>query len=297
MNPILEWMPDSTDSKPLLELKQHLVIFVNDPPDSGLARSVYDSYLSRFGDVFKVYKSTSDYAILDDWTSESRRKFEDEELPKLQQYTDWGYGFSDDKPSGSWLFMFHGYRPFQEEDCASFFRFEFDWQIEPKVLRGFAEDLLGKCPILSGYAGYFLEWQPDSDFTILSLDRAFAYAMRYWGCEMVDIELTAQEMKKGYKCVNWLTLIGETFRAKFPAAVDKAASVAYDSRDISSSMLLQAAERPLLGDRNHLADLGGYMKIAEALLPLQIQQHESFRGDRWTDENTMAWLRRFTTPR
>jgi hypothetical protein len=294
VNPILEWTPDLENALPLVELKQFLVFFVEDPPGPELARSVYETYLNHFGDIFKVYRSTSDYAILDDWTPETRRRFEDIELPKLRQYTDWGYGFSDNKPIDSWLFMFHGFRPFQEPDCASFFRFEFDWQVEPKLIRDFTEDLMEQIPLLSGSAGYLLQWQPNSDFTILSLDRTFAYAMRYWGCEVMDFELTSEVMKTGYKCVNWLTIIGDSWRAKFTAEVKHAASVAYDHSDISSAVLLQAAERPLLGDRNRLADLDGYIRIAKALLPLQIKEHEGFGGDRWTDENTMKWIRRFT---
>jgi len=118
--------------------------------------------------------------------------------------------------------------------------------------------------------------------------------MRYWGCEVVDVELTAAEMMKGYKCVNWLTLIGEPFRSKFPEQLARARSDAYDSEESRHGLLLQSSERPLLGDRNRLANLDGYAKIAEALLPLQIKEHADFFGDLWTEENTLTWLRRFT---
>ena len=37
--------------------------------------------------------------------------------------------------------------------------------------------------------------------------------------------------------------------------------------------------------------MNGYAEIAKALLPLQIKEHESFGGDRWTEENTIAWIR------
>lgn len=294
MNPILEMTSDPNEPIPLVELKQQLVIFVENPPGPKSARMVYDTYLRHCGDIFKVYKSTFPYAMLDEWNNESKRNFEEEQLPNLRQYSDWGYGFSDNKAVDSWLFMFHGFRPFREPDCASFYRFEFDWQVEPRFLRKLTEDLINQVPLLSAYAGYFIQWRPSSNYELASLDRSFAYAMRDWGCEMVDVQLTAKEMKHGYKCVNWLTVIGEPLRAKSPTAVEHAKSVAYDHLETSSATLLQAAERPLLGDRNRLADLDGYVKIATALLPLQIKKHEGFGGDRWTDENTMKWIRRFT---
>ena len=120
--------------------------------------------------------------------------------------------------------------------------------------------------------------------------------MRYWGCEVVDVELTAAEMMKGYKCVNWLTLIGEPFRSKFPDQIARARLSAYASEESRNGVLLQAAERPLLGDRHRMANMEGYARIAEALLPLQIKEHDEFFGDRWTEENTMTWLQRFTRP-
>lgn len=297
MNPILEMTSDPQDPIPLVELKQHLVVFVATPPGPKSARRVYDVYLKYCGDVFTVYKSTFPGSIRQSWTRETRGLFERTLLPELRQRAHWGYGFSDNKPKDSWLFMFHGFRPFQEAGCASFYRFEFDWAIDPKFLRNLTVDIIDCVAVLSAYAGYFIQWRPSSNHELASLDRSFAYAMRYSGCEMVDVQKTAKEMKHGYKCVNWLTVIGEPLRAKSPTAIEDAKLVAYDHLETSSATLLQAAERPSLGDRNRLADPEGYVEIAKALLPLQIGEHEGFGGDRWTDENTMTWLRRFTDSR
>jgi hypothetical protein len=297
VNPLLEMTSDPADPIPLVELKQHLVLFVPDPPGPTSARAVYDLYLRYCGDVFRKYRSTFDTAYLRDWNPASRADFENRLLPQLRTRTDWGYGFSDDQPRDSWLYMFHGFRPFQQPDHASFHRFEFNWDVEPALLRGLAEYLMQQTPFLSGYGGFFLQGRPGPPYGRESYNRIFALARRYWGCEAVDVELTAAQMKKGYKCVNWLTLIGEPFRSRFPGQIAKAKAAAYDSMETHTGVLLQAAQRPLLGDRNRLADLGGYVAIAEALLPLQIKQHEGFGGDRWTDQSTLEWLRRFTRVR
>jgi hypothetical protein len=252
-------------------------------------------YLQHCGDVFAKYRSTFRSVPLD-WNRAARARFERQLLPELRTAADWGYGFSDGKPVDSWLFMFHGFRPAQEAERASFYRFEFNWDIDAAFLRGFAERLSREIPFLSGYAGFFLQGRPHSPLETRSLDRIFALAMRYWGCEVVDVELTAAQMKKGYKCVNWLTLVGERFRSKFPLQIRQARAVAYDSSESPFGVLLQAAERPLLGDRNRMANMDGYARIAAALLPIQIKEHQEFFGERWTDVSTMAWLRRFTGP-
>ncbi len=107
MNPLVELTDDPKDPIPLVELKQHLVIFVQDPPGPVSARRVYDLYLQNCGDIFKTYKSTFEGPLPQDWNPAARARFERDELPALRLTTDWGYGFSDDKPRDSWLFMFH----------------------------------------------------------------------------------------------------------------------------------------------------------------------------------------------
>ena len=133
MNPIVEVMADPKDPVPLVELKQHLVIFVEDPPGPDSARRVYNLYLQNCGDIFKIYKSTFEGPLAQDWDRSARERFEREELPALRQTTDWGYGFSDNKPRDSWLFMFHGFRPSEIPAKASFYRFEFAWDVNTGI--------------------------------------------------------------------------------------------------------------------------------------------------------------------
>ena len=285
---------DPNDPMPLVELKQELVMFVESPPSPVSVKAVYELYLRYCGDIFKKYRSTFEGAFLRDWNPAARASFERRQLPALRQTIDWGYGFSDDKPRDSWLFMFHGFRPFREPEMASFYRFEFDWDVDATFVRRFAEGLMDEGPFLSGYAGFFLQGRPGSQHEEESYNRIFALAMRYWGCEVVDVELTATKMKHGYKCVNWLTLIGESLRSRTPDQIAKAKSVAYDSVETQFGTLFQASEKPLLGDRNRMENMDGYVAIAEALLPLQIKDHPAFLGERWNEQNTMEWLRRFT---
>ena len=73
-----------------------------------------------------------------------------------------------------------------------------------------------------------------------------------------------------------------------------AESAAFQFIRAPGGVILQAGSRPVLGDRNRLEPLDGYKAIARALEPIQVRRHGSFGGSRWTEENTMAWLRRFT---
>jgi hypothetical protein len=295
-NPILRMTSDPADPVPLVELKQHLVFFAPDPPGPLTARRIYDGYLRAVGDIFTQYRSTFPSAPLTAWTPAERAYFEQVRLPALRSTVDWGYGFSDGKPVDSWLLMFHGFRPFREPEKASFYRFEFDWQVDCVFLRNLAESMMRHFPFLSGYGGYLLQGRPSSPHAATSYDSLYALARRYWCCEVEDIELTAEQMKLGYKCVNWLTLIGEPFRARFPEAIEQAKAAAYAHAEGPHGVLFQVSERPLLGDRNRQANLDAYFKVAEALLPMQMKTHRPFWSERWQNEETMAWARRFTHP-
>jgi len=295
-NPILEMTPDPADPVPLVELKQHLVVFVDGAPGPQTTRRVYDVGMAHFGDIFKTVRATAQGSPMHAWTPQFRAHFENDLLPSLRSVHIWGYSLSDGKPKDSCMMMFHGYRPASEPGMASVYRFEFDWQVDPSRVRSLAEHLMGEFDFLSGYGGFFLQGRPRSRYTIDSSNRLFALARRYWCCEIEDIDATAEQMHKGYKCVNWLTLIGEPLRTKFAAAVAQARAAAFDHVETASGVLLQLGERPILGDRNRQADLRTYTATAAALLPLQVQTHTAFWGPRWTEENTLAWLRRFTHP-
>ena len=155
-NPLCVPSPDPKVELPLVELKQHLLLFVDSPPGPKTARLVYDLYLRTWGDRFRSYKSTWEGDLRHDWSPAARRRFETDELPELRRYDDWGYAFSDKRPRDSWIFTFHGYRPDSQRGKASFYRFEFDWQLEAEGLLAFTQAVLEIVRCVSGYAGLLL---------------------------------------------------------------------------------------------------------------------------------------------
>ncbi|NTX05819.1 type VI immunity family protein [Myxococcus sp. CA040A] len=282
---------------PLAELKQHLLLFVESPPGPKTARAVYDLYRATWGERLTRYGATAFGEVMWDWSPAAQRRFEAQELPELRRRSHWGYVFSDGRPRDSWLFMFHGYRPVMEPGKASFFRFEFDWQLEPGRLLEFSEQVLSLVRCVSGYAGYMFQGQPLGPFGTSSFDQIYAWARRYWGVDVEDLDVTVDHMLEGYKCPSWLTVIGERLERREPAAVSAAEGSAFRAVRTPGGVLLQAGLRPVLGDQNRRESLEGYAAIARALEPLQVQRHGTFGGARWDESRTRAWLRRFTDPR
>jgi hypothetical protein len=284
---------DPDDPAALLELKTRLILYLADPPGPVTARRVYDLYMARYGDVVTSYGSTAIGDLPDAWTPAARARFEQQQLPALRQRLDWGYQFGSDRPTDARSFLFHGFRPASEPGMASLIRFDFEWDFSPAELRSFAAQVLDVVECVCGTAGYVLNSDVNDDE---SFDLMFAWAMRYWGAQAQELEADAASALDGFPCVSWLTIIGPGLRARDPAAVDAARAVAHASFEAGGHVVTQAEERPRLIDRNRREPLGNYSSIAEALLPLQVKEHDPFGGDRWDEDNTMRYLRRFTHP-
>jgi Protein of unknown function (DUF3396) len=290
-NPISYLAPDGG---PLVELKQGLVLYLKHPPNPDRARIVYDHYLSHCGNRVRAYRSTYRVAPEVEWNLRSRQEFETLKLPNLRQANHWGYAFHDGRTFDSWLFMFHGYRPHTEAGRTSFLRYDFDWQVDPGFLQAFARELIGLVPCLSGFAGYY--FQGRLAYNISSFNRMYALARRYWGVEAHSLDVSVKYLLAGYKCVNWLTIIGDELRTAHPAVLGQARNAAFAYHDTPNATLLQAQLLPALGDRHRRERLPGYEAVAGALLPLQITEHAPFGGEWWDEDNTIRYIRRFTHP-
>lgn len=284
----------ANNGEPIVELKTGLVLYLEDPPGPMQARRVYELYQKLCGDRIRNYCSTAPGSLPQPWNPGVRQRFESHELPDLRKRRHWGYGFDDGNQVDSWLFMFHGYRPHSEAGKASFYRFDFPWDVDLGLLRTFADDLISFVPCLSGFGGYY--FQGSATDLVASYDLIFAWAHRYWGIEAHNLDRTVAHMLDGYKCVNWLTIIGNKYRQAYPAAIDAAKKVAFASKETNYTILFQAESKPQFGDINRREVLTGYASVARALLPLQINEHQSLGGTKWTAENTIRYIRRFTGP-
>lgn len=282
------------DGGPLVELKHGLTIYLDQPRSVDQARALYQHYLANCGERIRFVRSTAPAMPEEAWNTWSRHDFETKKLPNLYSAQHWGYLFHDGHDFDSWLFMFHGHRRHTEAQKASVVRYDFDWQVDPLFIRRFAQEVIGLVPCLSGFAGYY--FQGRLAYNISSFNLVYALSRRYWGIEANNIDVTVNHARDGYKCVNWLTIIGDKFRRLYPQAVDEARKAAFDSVDTVHATLLQAQAAPEFGDRNRREWLSAYARVAEALLPIQLEHHGPFGGSLWDEDSTMRYLRRFTHP-
>jgi hypothetical protein len=294
-NPIVRMSEDPDDPGSVLELKTRLVLYLEEPPDPGAVRRVYDLYMGRYGKDISHYRSTALGAIPDEWTASSRHRFEQNELPTLYEHLRWGYMFGADRLTDARLFLFHGSRPASEEGRASILRFDFEWDFPPEELRQLTGLVLQQFECVCATAGYVLtHGEADAGHEIEAQVMMFAAAMRYWGAEAQDLDATLDRAVDGFPCIGWLTVIGPRLHSRHPDAVEKGRAAAYASFDVNGHAIIQAEERPRLIDRNRRESLGNYPLVAEALLPLQLEDHPPFSDDPWDEDLTYRYLHRFT---
>jgi hypothetical protein len=256
-----------------------------------------DAYFDLWGDPFVEYAPTVIGFGSSAWNPMARRAFFERELPDLRKHARWGYSFGDGRNSDSWKLMFHGYFPVSEKGKTSFYWFEFDWQVNPTKFLEFVNSVMSIVTCMSGYGGFMFQYHPT--LVRSSYNQIFVWARRYWGVEVQDIDVTSNYMGSAYKCVNWITIVGERLREQNPEAIEQAKRVAYGHHQASGGMVFQASHVPELGDRNRSESLPGYVLLAEALRPIQAFDHREFAegsGSRWTQDASNAWLRRLTDP-
>jgi hypothetical protein len=297
-NPFVAYHADEDDEDftPLYELKFGLVFFVDYPPGPKRARKVFDLYMERYSHKIKRYISTAPGMLLEDWSLKSMELFRNDFIPNLRKASHWGYGFDDGNSLDTYLFMFHGYRPVTEKGRASFFRFEFPWNVDQNEVKEFAISVASCVPFLSGFSGYFFKpavHEPES------YDKMYAVCRRFWGIDAWNLDMIVHYMLNGYSSINWLTFIGNALIESIPDSaktLQEAKDVSLQSSTTKYGTVLQSTKNALLGDRNLQDDMSGYIAIAQALLPLQIKEFGSFGGERWDEDNSFNWLRRFTHP-
>ena len=271
-----------------------MVYYLAEPPGPRRARWLFEHYRSHHGKRLARWISTRPGGSVQPYLTGTGGEFLGHRLPALRSKADWGYAFDDGKEFDGHLFMFHGFRPHSEPDLASFVRYEFPWNVDPLEVRAFAIELADHLPFLAGFGGWFLQCDPTDP---AGFDRMYAVCRRYWGVEAWNLDVTVRHILAGYKSVNWLTFVGSELCASHPDACDAAEQGAtWAHRSASGGLVLQAGAKPILGDQNYQVPMAEHVEIAKALFPLQIRDHASFGGTKWDDDNSIAWIRRFTHP-
>ncbi|RWB34338.1 type VI immunity family protein [Mesorhizobium sp.] len=276
---------------PRWELKLVFILYFNHPIEIVYVRRIYDLYMSRFGKRMRRYLATWSDSFIEEFNEDVHRRFLEQYIPDLYRTLEWGYAFDDDKLLGAFLFVFHSYKPVSEPNKSSFCRFEFPHDYDQDEIQAFVLQVAAMAPFTSGTCGYVLQPWPDD---VEAFDHMYSVCQRYWGVEAWNQDVTVKWLDNRFKCISWLTLLGTSILREFPDLHPAASRAAHAYRDLPTGAMYQTRPRTALIDLNRREDFQPEARLAKALLPAQIVEHGSFGGNRWTDENSVQWLHRFT---
>ena len=215
----------------------------------------------------------------------------------MRKGLDWGYMFGSDDLAGAPGFLFHGSRPASEPGRASIVRCDFARQVDPAEILRFTQLLLLNLECVCGTAGYVIAQGEAEGASDAAPTLTYALAMRFWGAEAQDLDVTLDCALEGFPCINWLTVIGPRLLGRDPDAVNQAKAAAHATIDVDGHVIIGVEPRPRLIDRNRRESLGRYPMLAQVLLPLQIANHPAFGGPAWDEDSTRRYLRRFSEAR
>jgi hypothetical protein len=164
------------------------------------------------------------------------------------------------------------------------------------------QQLADLLPYLCGHAGYSLETSPY--YEMQAHQEAYALAMRHPGTTIATHHATwPLRDEKGVEAVNWLTLVGEAPLKKLGGAAKLRQAFrewpAIRVLPTKHGVIIQAGERPSLGDVNRGDRVPQYAVVYKALKPVIEPVAKRFRPlplGLELDENaerTARWLARF----
>ncbi len=196
----------------------------------------------------------------------------------------------------SWYFTLGGVPSEHGQPRASFCKLTFPGNVDAEDIVRIAIKLSDVLPMRSGHAGWAAHF--DADRKSDAFNRIFAWAKRYIGLEVEDLNVTLGYVLHAIKSVNWLTLVGDELWQKANKSGDVASRFGPDIElhRTKQGIVIQAGHGPVLGDRNAGVVPPLYGRVACALGHLVVEEHREFAG-RFAEEGaTMAYLRRFIDP-
>jgi len=217
-------------------------------------------------------------------------------LASQDERRDEGITVWDEGPECCWSLNVQGVVLPEAMPSASFCRVWFPEDVDDEVVYRLAIALADGIPFLSGDAGYTCMFDPSKK--AYAFNHIYAWAKRYLGLDVDDLNATLPVVLRAIKGANWLTLVGNDLwerlaeEAGGPPRFDP--PVTAEQRQFG--WVIRAGEHPVLADRNRREFPEAYVAVERALLPIKIQSHPEFAGRFEEEGATMAWLRRLVEP-
>lgn len=219
----------------------------------------------------------------------------DAHLVELDERRDQGFAVWDGVGGDCWSFLAQGVVLRDVPTAASFIQVYFPDDTAPDLMLSLARRLADSIVFLSGHAGHVAMFR--TRLKTAAFNRIYAWAKRYEGVEVEDLNKTVPYVLDAVKGASWLTLLGSKFTSRLEHG-DYHANLA-SSVDVTRhahGWVIRAGERPSIGDRNRQDFPLLYAQVESFLRPFKLRAHGEFAGRFRIEEATMDWLHRLSEP-
>jgi Protein of unknown function (DUF3396) len=281
---------------PLCYVSPSLTVYLSEAADGHIAKAAIDAY--------RAVCSLEKQKLITGTRAPAFTKMEGvvgrdilaTHLELMNRRRDQALAIWDGSTQDSWYFTVWGVPPERGRLAASFCKATFPNGVDPEVIFDLATRLASVLPFLSGHAGLTAHF--DAEHKTTAFDIIFAWARRFPGLEVEDLNLTIHHVLDAVKGANWLTLVGAKLweRLKQVSGGEISLPSTIGVMPTKNGMLLRAGSTPQLGDRNAATVPELYAAVERALAPLKLTEHPEFAGRFARDSATMKWLYRLSTP-
>lgn len=275
-----------------------LTMYLQDPPQAKDIREAWNIYRSYCPSEQLGWIKTATEFFWDEHVDLKEEKALEPYLVDQDRRRDTGVMVRSGMIEGGWTFTIRGMFPkdLGAEECASFCRVVFPMDVEPEKVANMAGRFIDSLKILSGHAGYSVDYDVGRIGT--AFEHIYTWARKYYGIDVVDLKNTLPCAVHEIKGAGWLTLLGNDFRRNLNVGVS---ALTERNSEITLTtgahgVVIRCDNRPVLGDRNRCQFPHLYAEVERVLLPLKIKNHPSFPGRFQMEGVTKAWLRRFVEP-
>jgi len=268
-------------------------MYMRDAPTQAVARAAIDAYRLVCPAERLLFGTGSQAPAFAPLSTAHGLDMIKEHLDSFDRRKDRGIVLWDGQLRESWSLTIQGVGPDHGRARASFIHVYCPNEADPNVLAQLALALANRVPFLSGHVGLAAVF--NADLKNAAFDQVYAWAKRYPGLEVEDLNVTVNHVLDRIKGANWLTMLGAELADGFdPAHAGASLPSGIDVLAARHGVVFKAGPVPQLGDRNRGDWPAPYVAMERALAPLKTTVHGEFAG-RFSEESaTSAWLQRFS---
>lgn len=163
---------------------------------------------------------------------------------------------------------------------------------DPNAFRDLTVKVFNLIPWVHGHAGLGILFNP-GDIDPLRNAAVKTSCMRYLGLDCSDVLTETESLRSWVKGADWLTFLSQSMgqRLNSEALSHLAAGVSLE-RHKGGGLVIQAGEKPRLGDTSHNEEMSPYQAVNQLLMPIRVPRLYPLPGFSNETEAT-AWLNRF----